>query len=118
MSSATRPVAATRAGSLRIRLRAFRRFVWSNCWRLARSAELLQRVATVLLANDSSTTADVPSSIYIVREAFELADPAVRQSLAEPISRLHKIFAMQTCEKSLVQLCSDERAADPMSWVT
>ena len=83
-----------------------------------RSAELLQRVATVLLANDSSTTAELPSSIYIVREAFELADPAVRQSLAEPIGRLHKILGMQTCKKSLVQLCSDERAADPMSWVT
>src|SRR4029079_3629373 len=32
-----------------------------------RSAELLQQVATVLLANDSSTTAEAPSSIYIVR---------------------------------------------------
>src|SRR6476646_6789646 len=62
-----------------------------------RSAELLQRVATVLLANDASTTAELPSSIYIVREAFELADPAVRQSLAEPIGRLHKILGMQTC---------------------
>src|SRR5436189_2924651 len=63
-----------------------------------RSAELLQRVATVLLTNDSSTTADVPSSIYIVCEAFELADPAVRQSLAEPASRLHTILGVQTCE--------------------
>src|SRR6478735_9420817 len=50
-----------------------------------RSAELLQRVATVLLATDASTTADVPGSICIVREAFELADPAVGKSLAEPI---------------------------------
>src|SRR3954453_5635889 len=39
-----------------------------------RSAELLQRIAAVLLANDSSITAEAPGSIHMVREAFELAD--------------------------------------------
>lgn len=83
-----------------------------------RSAELLQRIASVLLATDeATTTSNASSSIYLVREAFELADPAVRESLGEPVSRLHEILGMQVSEKSLMQLCSDERAADPMSWV-
>src|SRR4051812_40938328 len=84
-----------------------------------RSAELLQRIAAVLLATEVPTTASKTSgSIYLVSEAFELADPAVRKSLDEPISRLHEILDMQVCEKSLVQLCSDERAADLTSWLT
>src|SRR6476620_7685128 len=46
-----------------------------------RSAELLQRIAAVLLATEAPTTTDKPSgSIYLGREAFELADPAVRKS--------------------------------------
>jgi amidase len=84
-----------------------------------RSAELLQRIAAVLLAIDGPTTAPKTSgSIYLVNEAFGLADPAVRASFDEPISRLHEILDMQVCEKSLMQLCSDERAADLMSWLT
>ena len=81
-----------------------------------RSAELLERIAAALLATDVSTNVEVPPpAIYIVREAFELADPAVRQSLDEPVSRLHEVLGMQTCEESLVQLCRDERAADLVS---
>src|SRR3954466_3039587 len=44
----------------------------------ARTAELLQRVATVLLATDTPITITKgTSSIYLVSEAFELADSAV-----------------------------------------
>jgi amidase len=42
----------------------------------------------------------------------------VRESLGEPVSRLHEILGMQVSEKSLSQLCSDERAADLTSWLT
>jgi amidase len=59
-----------------------------------------------------------PGSIYVVREALELADQEVRESLGEPISRLNDILDTQVSEKSLSHLCSDERAADPMNWVT
>jgi amidase len=84
-----------------------------------RSAELLQQVAAVLLATEgTATTEKSANSIYLVREAFKLADPEVRNSFEEPISRLHEILDMQVLEKSLMQLCSDERAADPMIWVT
>src|SRR4051794_23756832 len=84
-----------------------------------RSAELLQRIAAVLLATDGPIAPPKTyGSIYMVSEAFELADPAVRKSLHEPFRRLHEILNMQVCEKSLVQLCSDERAADLKSWLT
>ena len=79
----------------------------------------LQRVADVLLATETpATTAKTPGSIYLVREAFDVADAAVRKSLGEPISRLHEILGMQVREKSLSQLCDDERAADLTSWLT
>ena len=85
----------------------------------ARSAELLQRIAAVLLATDASTpTTKTPNSVYLVSEAFEVADSAVRKSLEPQLSHIEGILGAQVSEKSLMQLCSDERAADPMSWVT
>src|SRR5882672_44191 len=61
-----------------------------------RSADLLQRVAAVLLATEApTTTAKTPGSIYLVREALELADQEVRESLGEPISRLNDILDTQ-----------------------
>jgi len=84
-----------------------------------RSAELLQQVAAVLLASDSATT-DAKSSgaIHLVREAFDVTDPAVRKTLQEPISHLHTILEMHVAEDSLGQLCGDERAVDLMNWLT
>src|SRR5215213_2507005 len=83
-----------------------------------RTPELLERVAAVLLAVESPTISEESSgAIYLVRDAFDLADPAVRKSIQEPISRFHEILDMQVSEKSLMQLCSDERAAVGQTWV-
>jgi amidase len=86
---------------------------------LARSAELLERVAAVLLATDASA-ARTPTlgTIHLVREAFDIVDPAVHEALDEPIRRLHGILNMQTCITSLDQLCGDAQAADLASWLT
>ncbi len=85
----------------------------------ARTAERLQQVASVLLATGVPPTGAAPSNkIHLVREAFDVTDPAVRKSLHDPISRLHTILAMHAAEDSLAHLCGDERAADLMSWLT
>src|SRR4051812_37676361 len=77
--------------------------------RFARTAQLLQRVAEVLLATDTPpTTAKTLGSIFLVREAFDLADHSIHKSLGEPISRLHEILGRQVSEKSLSQICDDE----------
>src|SRR4051812_31786779 len=71
-----------------------------------RSAELLQRIAAVLLATDiPAKPATPPGSVYLVREAFQLADPSVSDALESAIGRIHEILGMQVCEKSLMQLC-------------
>jgi amidase len=85
----------------------------------ARSADLLQQVAAVLLASDITTpTANTSGTIHLVREAFDVTDPAVRKTLHEPISHLHAILHSHISESLLMQLCNDERALDLMQWLT
>ncbi len=85
----------------------------------ARNADLLQRVAAILLTSEiPAETASQSGSIHLVREAFELVDPAVRESLDEPVGRLHEILSRPVCETSLGEMCGDPRAADLTSWLT
>jgi amidase len=83
-----------------------------------RSAESLERVAAVLLAADAPPAAAPPGTIHLVREAFDLADPEVRQALAGPVERLRGIYGNRVRESSLSELCGDTRAGDLMSWLT
>jgi amidase len=84
-----------------------------------RSAELLERVAAVLLgAEEREVGPDRVDSIYVVREAFELAEGAVRESLQPSVDRLQEALGRPVAEKSLRELCSDDRAADLTSWLT
>jgi amidase len=84
----------------------------------ARSAELLEQVASVLLAMDAPTTSTRTSTIHFVNEAFDVADPAVRNVFEQPIGRLLEILGMQTSKTPLAEMCHDERASDLASWVT
>ncbi|HEY5770517.1 MAG TPA: amidase family protein, partial [Terrimicrobium sp.] len=51
---------------------------------LSRNAEVLTRVATVLL-DCVSASAGQPAAIYLIREAFALADAELQQALTEPV---------------------------------
>lgn len=85
----------------------------------APSAELLQRVATVLLGmNESTKTPPKNQTIHLLHEGIELADPEVRRSLNEPIEWLRETPGMQLRETSLAELCGDERASDLATWLT
>lgn len=84
-----------------------------------RSAELLQQVAAVLLGAETKAIALSDSgSIHLVKEAFELADPEVRDALGGPVEHLRQIYGARVRETSLGQLCGNERAADLDSWLT
>jgi amidase len=84
-----------------------------------RSADLLHQVASVLLASESTpASASTTNTIQLVREVFDVTDPAIRKTLHEPISELPKILGMHVAENSLRHLCNDERAIDLMSWLT
>ena len=83
-----------------------------------RNAELLQRVATVLLAADGAPETDLQTgAIHLVREAFELANPGVRKALSKPVEQLRSRFGGQVREVSLGELFGDKRAADLLSWL-
>jgi len=84
----------------------------------AQSADLLEQVAGVLLGQELQSTTAARPKIHLVREAFELADDHVRRALEEPLDRLRMMFEDRISERSLFELCGDERAADLASWLT
>jgi hypothetical protein len=55
---------------------------------LASSAEVLARVASVLLACDDDGPGEEPGTIHLLEEAFSVADPNVREVLEEPVHHL------------------------------
>src|SRR5438477_12202611 len=58
---------------------------------LAQSADVLVRVARVLLAA-GSVSANKPEAIHVIQEAFALADADVQEALSEPLRRPREIF--------------------------
>src|SRR5437870_990734 len=58
---------------------------------LAQSADVLAKVGLVLLAG-APLSASKPATIYLIREAFALADADVQESLSEPVRRLRETF--------------------------
>jgi amidase len=82
---------------------------------LARSVEVLTRVATVLLAC-APASAKQPGAIYLIREAFALAEAEVQQALTEPVRMLRDRFGARIREVSLRDVASDETAANLPTW--
>jgi amidase len=85
----------------------------------ARDAEVLERVAAVLLGTmvrEPQTTAH--PTVHLIREAFELADPEVRQSLDAPLGLIRAVYSERVCETSITALCPGNYAADLSNWLT
>ncbi|MEX0614198.1 MAG: amidase [Pirellulales bacterium] len=83
---------------------------------VARSADVLERAASVLLASELRP-AVAPATIHIIIEAFDLADEEVRQALQPGIARLQAVFDAKVRETSLSELCGDAEAADLSTWL-
>src|SRR6184192_2892089 len=74
---------------------------------LARSADVLAKVGLVLLAG-APLSASEPATIYLIREAFALADADVQESLSEPVRRLRETFEGAVRESSMQDLVADD----------
>ena len=85
---------------------------------LARDLDVLERAASVLLPANDQVEEPSPPTIHLVREAFELTEANARSALNDAIDRVREIFGGCVRETSLTELCHDQQAADPMSWVT
>ncbi len=85
----------------------------------ARDINVLERAAAVLLP-DNDGTVDVPpqSTVHLVRDAFDLADAAVRSALGGVVNCVRNTFGNRVRETTLSELCGDPQAADPATWVT
>jgi amidase len=77
---------------------------------LAASAGVLARAATTLLACGEPPAAE-PSAVYLLRDAFELANADVRQALEEPLRRLRQRFGGRLREATLGDLAGDDLSA-------
>jgi len=84
----------------------------------ARDVDVLERAAAVLLPIADGEMFAVAPAIHLVREAFQLADEEVREALSAAIEQLRKQFPGRVRDTSLAELCSDDRAVDPMTWLT
>jgi amidase len=82
---------------------------------LAKRADVLARVALVLLAG-ASVPAKKPGTIHLIREAFALADADVQQALSEPVRRLRDFFGERGQESSLSDLAADEAGRNFATW--
>ena len=83
---------------------------------LARSADVLAKVGLVLLAG-APVSASKPATIYLIREAFALADANVQEALAEPIRRIREIFGGAVRDLSLQELVADDAGHSFAKWV-
>lgn len=82
---------------------------------LAPNADVLLKVAPFLLAN-TRVSANEPTTIHLIREAFALADADVQEPLSEPLRRLREIFGGVVRESSLQELVSDDAGHSFATW--
>src|SRR6478672_3223829 len=83
---------------------------------LAQKADVLAKVGLVLLAT-APVSSNKPATIHLIREAFDLADADVQQSLSEPLQRLREIFGDAVRESSLQELVGDDAVHSFATWV-
>jgi amidase len=82
---------------------------------LAQSADVLEKVALVLLA-DAPTSPNKPTTIHLIREAFALADADVQEALSEPLRQLRRIFGGAVRESSLCEVVGNDVGHSFATW--
>jgi amidase len=78
---------------------------------LASSTEVLARVASVLLACENIPGEEL-GTIHLLREAFSIADPDVRQALEDPVQRLGSIFGRRTRDTSVWEIHNESETSE------
>ena len=82
---------------------------------LSESADVLTRVATVLLAG-APAAAEQLGAVCLIPEAFALADAEVQKALTEPVRMLRERFSGRVRETSLRDIVGDETGASLPTW--
>ena len=82
---------------------------------LAQSVDVLAKVGLVLLSG-APLSARKPATIYLIREAFALADADVQEVLSEPVRRLRETFGGAVRESSLQELVADDAGHSFATW--
>src|SRR5882757_10061181 len=82
---------------------------------LAQSADVLAKVGLVLLFG-APLSASKPATIYLIGEAFALADADVQEALSEPVRRLRETFGGAVRESSLQELVADDAGRSFATW--
>ena len=82
---------------------------------LARSADVLARAASVLFAHEDIPRQE-PMTIHLLKEAFSVADPDVRQVLNSSVQRLRNLFGERLRETSLGEIDSQPEETDLWAW--
>jgi amidase len=77
---------------------------------VASSAEVLARVASVVLACEDIPDEE-PGTIHFLQEAFSIADPDVRQALEDPVRRLRSLFGRRLRESSVWEIGGESASA-------
>jgi len=81
----------------------------------AEKPDVLARVANFLLSTEPAA-ANEPESIYIIRDAFALADAEIQQALMEPVQKLRERFGGRVREISLSDVDGDTTGASFETW--
>src|SRR6266576_1480250 len=82
---------------------------------LAQSVDVLAKAGLVLLSG-APLSASKPATIYLIREAFALADADVQEALSEPVRRLRETFGGAVRESSLQELVADHTGHSFATW--
>jgi amidase len=82
---------------------------------LARSADVLARAASVLLACDVPAVV-TPVRIHVLTDAFALADPPVRDALEGAVQVLRDLFGGRVRDISLREIVREPAGAEFQAW--
>ena len=82
---------------------------------LARSADVLARAASVLLAYEG-LLGEALRRVHLIREAFAIADPEVQKALEAPLQHFRGLFGERVCETSLMEISGEPEEMGLQAW--
>ena len=83
--------------------------------RVAASAEILVRAAAVLLSCQVPARVE-PAAVYLVQEAWDIADPEVQEALAPTLKRLRRLWGSRVKETSMRPIDNAASGSGLQTW--
>lgn len=82
---------------------------------LASTVDILTKAMQVLLSSEKMMSSD-PGAILLLREAFQICDPEVKDALQAPVKRLQQTLGNRVQEISMREIDDDSSCRDLMNW--